>query len=880
MGKLFLILIIPLIVHAKIIIKSNYPLDKTNLEEILREENVEVIVELLKRIDRVKDVKLIESEEGKILYIDLFPVIEKIEIEGNSALWDSTIKEHTGLREGIPFKDMDEKIIEARIKHLYTEKGFLDASINVKIKNIKGRVYINIHVREGDLYFLYKPVFEGNKSIDGVTLRYISGLKVGSVFNPEDIQNATLSIHDFYIKKGFWDSFVYYKGLHKINIKYAFLQALYPGLERVKYKPITLFGVVFEGIGNLITHPIAVTKALFGKGKGVIASYRIIEGTRYDVIFRGNSFFKDEELKGLLTLQEKGVDIFSLEENKRLVEKKYKSKGFFDVKVKYRWERDGVNRIIYFIEEGERYRMKLITPQNEIDLPYIEFYDEDIIEKVERDIETSLKAEGYLLARIKRNISIDRKKHSVTVKLEVLNKNKLLLDKFVYTGDDEGIKDIFKRYNADLPAIYDSELIRKLELELEEFFRKKGYMEASFTTEAVTREEEDTIYYTYIYHINKGTRYTYGETLIYGYKRIKLFEIENMILRTKYFSEKNEDKTFRVFILSDIFSHVKMDYLIDRERKEVHRIIEFREKDRGFIDMSVGYNTQEGVTGEFRIGVRNITGLGTESSISYRRSNLYETYSINLKDNFLFSYRFTGDVSLFKGIRLHRSYDVESRGGSASLGYRIIPDIIIGITYSITQNRVFRQEEGIYDIEKVGLFFFRESRDRLFSPSKFHYTSLHIYRSINHPVYYRAEFLNFYMTQLTTTLSIDLKLALGYLDKGAPIFERFFLGGLKDLRGYAFEEIGQPSGGYYYAFGRFEFIFPIKGIVKGILFTDSGKVSNNIEEFRERFYTDAGFSVAIDTPVGPIRVDVAKPIDKLGDFTYSPIIYLYIGYAY
>ncbi len=880
MRTLLLLLTIPLIVNAEIIIKSNYPLDKTNLKEILKEENVDIIKKLLKKIDRVKDVKVIEGKESKILYIDLFPVIEKVEIEGNLAIWDSTIKEHTGIREGVPLKDMDEKTIESRIKHLYTENGFLDAKIEVKVKNIEGKVYIHIKIEEGDLYFLYKPYFEGNKNIDGPTLRYVSGLRVGSIFNPEDIQNATLSIHDFYIERGFWDSFVYYKGLQKIKIEYSFLQALHPGLERVKYEPITIFGVIFEGASNFLSHPIAITKALFGKGNGIIPHYRIIEGTRYDVIFKGNTFFKDEELKRLLTLPSKGVDIFSLEENKKIIEEAYKSKGFFDVKVSYEWERNNVNRIIYSIDEGKRYKMELITPRNEIDLPYVEFYDEDIIEKLENDIIASLKEEGYLLASIKRKIKLNKKKYKVTVKLEVVNRNRLLLDKFVYKGDDKEIEDIFKKYNADLPNIYNSEIIKKLEMELEEFFRRKGYMEATFTSEAITKKRQDTIYYTYIYRVKKGKRYTHGETLIYGYERMKLFEIKNMILQTKYFSEKNEDKTFRVFILSDIFSHVNMDYLIDKERKKVHRVIELREKDRGFIDTSLGYNTQEGITGEFRIGVRNMTGLGTESSISYRRSNLYETYSVSLKDNFLFSYRFMGEISFFKGIRLHRSYDVESKGGSVSLGYRIIPDIVTGLTFSRTQNRVFRQEAGIYDIEKIGIFFFRESRDRLYSPSRFHYTSLYIYRSINRPLYYRVEFLNFFLTQLTASISVDLKLAVGYLDKGAPIFERFFLGGLKDLRGYAFEEIGQPAGGHYYAFGRFEFIFPIKGIVKGILFTDTGKVANDIKAFRERFFTDAGFSLALDTPVGPIRVDVAKPLDKLGDFTYPPIIYLYIGYAY
>ncbi len=881
MKFLLIALLIPSLLLAEIIIKSNYPLDSTNLEEVVKSKNIEIIVKLIKKIDRVKDVRIHKKEDKVVLFIELYPIIEKINIKGNFALWDSTIMEHTGLRIGIPYKDLNEEIIKMRIKHLYIENGFIDAYVHVKVSEIKGKVFIDIKIKEGDIYFIYKPSFQGNKSISYETLRYVSGLKVGSIFDPEEIQSATLLLHDFYVRKGFWDSFVFYRGYTKRKIEYTFLQALLPGFERVKQEPLTIFGTLFEGASNIFSHPIAMFKALTGKGKGVIAEYKIIEGAKYEVDFEGNKFFTNSKLKEFLTLSQKGVDIFSLEENVNILTSVYTEKGFFDVKVNFKWERGkNSHKITFTIQEGNRYKLKLITPGNELELPFIEFYDEEVIKKVEDSILKALKEDGFLLAEIERVTEIDRENSIATVRLKVKNKYKLMLKKFLYAGKDKDIKDIFDKYNGSLPAIYSTEIIRKLDLELEQFFRDKGYMNALYTKDIRTENRQNVIYYTYIYKINKGERYKYGKTLIYGYDKIKLSEIKSMILEAKYFSEKNEDKTFRVFVLSEIFSDVSMDYIVDHENKKVHRIIELRESERGFFDTAVGYNTEEGITGEISVGFKNITGYGIENRIKYRRSNLYETYSFTVKDNFLLSYRFTGEVSVFKGIRLHKSYDVQSVGYSLSLGYRIIPDIVTGVTFSSTNNKVFREESGNYKIDKVGIFFFREYRDKMFSPSKFHYNSIHIYRSINEPIYYKAELTSFYLLQITANISIDFKVALGAVDKKAPIFERFFLGGLRDLRGFSFEEIGQPLGGYYYAFGRFEFIFPIKGIIRGILFTDSGKVADDIEEFKTKFLTDGGFALAVETPVGPIRIDVAKPIDKLGDFSYPPIVYLYIGYAY
>lgn len=56
---------------------------------------------------------------------------------------------------------------------------------------------------------------------------------------------------------------------------------------------------------------------------------------------------------------------------------------------------------------------------------------------------------------------------------------------------------------------------------------------------------------------------------------------------------------------------------------------------------------------------------------------------------------------------------------------------------------------------------------------------------------------------------------------GAHI-SQVFLGGLTNLRGYSYEEVGSPTGGKSYVFGRMELEVPLKGSFVFVPFYDVG----------------------------------------------------------
>jgi outer membrane protein insertion porin family len=100
-----------------------------------------------------------------------------------------------------------------------------------------------------------------------------------------------------------------------------------------------------------------------------------------------------------------------------------------------------------------------------------------------------------------------------------------------------------------------------------------------------------------------------------------------------------------------------------------------------------------------------------------------------------------------------------------------------------------------------------------------------------------------------------------------PIFDRLYLGGANNLRGFNFREVGpvdefdNPIGGNSLGYLTFEVTFPIMSRVRGAVFSDLGFVNASAYDFSSsNVNADIGFGLRLDLPIGPIRVDYGYPV--------------------
>jgi outer membrane protein insertion porin family len=104
-----------------------------------------------------------------------------------------------------------------------------------------------------------------------------------------------------------------------------------------------------------------------------------------------------------------------------------------------------------------------------------------------------------------------------------------------------------------------------------------------------------------------------------------------------------------------------------------------------------------------------------------------------------------------------------------------------------------------------------------------------------------------------------------------PIYDRLYLGGSNNLRGFAFRDVGprdnqgEPLGGQSLARGTVEVTFPIIEKARGAFFYDTGFVNADPYDFSTNHVaSDFGFGLRLDLPIGPLRVDYGIPIQKDG----------------
>jgi outer membrane protein insertion porin family len=106
-----------------------------------------------------------------------------------------------------------------------------------------------------------------------------------------------------------------------------------------------------------------------------------------------------------------------------------------------------------------------------------------------------------------------------------------------------------------------------------------------------------------------------------------------------------------------------------------------------------------------------------------------------------------------------------------------------------------------------------------------------------------------------------------------PLFDRFFIGGSRSVRGFRNRDIGpvdennEPLGGDTMAYENTEVTFPIIDRVRGAVFNDIGFLDARPFRYTAAIQEgDAAFGVGLrlNLPIGPLRLDYAVPYKDQG----------------
>jgi translocation and assembly module TamA len=119
-----------------------------------------------------------------------------------------------------------------------------------------------------------------------------------------------------------------------------------------------------------------------------------------------------------------------------------------------------------------------------------------------------------------------------------------------------------------------------------------------------------------------------------------------------------------------------------------------------------------------------------------------------------------------------------------------------------------------------------------------------------------------------------------------PPDQRFYAGGTSTIRGYGYQLVGpmfpntdNPTGGTAITTGGLEFRQRLYTNWGFVAFVDAGQVSASLKPLPDDIRVGAGAGMRYYTPIGPIRFDLAVPVDRRpGEDSFE--VYIGLGQAF
>ena len=323
------------------------------------------------------------------------------------------------------------------------------------------------------------------------------------------------------------------------------------------------------------------------------------------------------------------------------------------------------------------------------------------------------------------------------------------------------------------------------------------------------------------------------------------------------------------------------------------------EKPTGAFQLGAGFSTAERFFLSFGISQENFFGTGNSVGIQINTSKYNKLYQISTTDPYFTEDGVSRTLNLYDRIlRPYNlslsSYTIESAGAGVGFGVPIgeIDTVQVGLAYDQTKisagdglpQRYYQIVNKDFNSWPLTVGWARDGRDSMLAPNKGSLYRLNAEIGMfGDTRYYKnsAQYQHYWPLTRKYTIAVNAELGYGagYSGKSFPLFKNFYSGGLGSVRGfqqnslqtnaaYALNKNNPSVGGSKKVLLNTEFLMPFPGVgtdktLRLFTFVDVGNVYDESESVDlAQLRSSAGLGLSWVSPVGPLRIALAKPIKK------------------
>lgn len=423
---------------------------------------------------------------------------------------------------------------------------------------------------------------------------------------------------------------------------------------------------------------------------------------------------------------------------------------------------------------------------------------------------------------------------------------------------------------------------------LAELYADDGYAFAEADVDM--QKHADTKVIDLVYTITKGRKVYVRRVTIEGNEKTR----DNVVRREvkladgDLFSGSKLRRSNERLDKLEYFEKVDIETVPTDNPGEVDIKVKVKDKNTGSISLGAGYSTSDSVFFGGSVEEKNLFGKGYHAKFQGMFSGKASRGILSFTNPRVYDSKLAAGMDVYQVYRAYDDFKKSTTGAKVRFAYPLGEYTLLSWDYRLDHYHIYhtnwnassviQQSRGWHWASSVYVELDRDTVDSASKPTKGTKNTLSLEYAGGIVGGDDALVKPMFTSNVFYPLPLDMvfhwrgQAGVIFPNAGGdiPVYERFYLGGIQNVRGYEIDKIsprdpwtGERIGGKAQAFTNFETIFPISksnGFF-GVAFFDAGNSWRNYGDVCFDFYKSVGAGVRWYSPLGLIRVEYGYGLD-------------------